>query len=200
PAWDAAEAEALYDLLEHKVVPEFYTRNKQGIPTAWVGRMRESMARLTPQYSANRTVREYTEQHYLPAAARYHARAARKGAAGAQIVNWQHDLEQKWGLIRLDDLQVATRGGQCLFEITVHLNELEPKFLRVELYADGAMGNPPVRQEMKRLRQKTGAADGYVYRTTVPATRPSTDYTVRVTPQRAGVGVPLEVKQILWQR
>jgi starch phosphorylase len=68
PAWDAAEAEALYDLLEREVIPEFYTRDERGIPTAWVTRMRESMARLTPRFSTNRAVREYTEQHYLPAA------------------------------------------------------------------------------------------------------------------------------------
>ena len=74
PAWDAAEAEALYDLLEREVIPEFYTRDESGIPTAWVKRMRESMARLTPRFSANRTVREYTEQHYLPAAAAYRER------------------------------------------------------------------------------------------------------------------------------
>ena len=60
PAWDAAEADALYDLLEHEVIPEFYTRDEQGIPVAWVARMRESMAHLTPTFSANRTVREYT--------------------------------------------------------------------------------------------------------------------------------------------
>ena len=44
PAWDAAEANALYDLLEQKVIPEFYARDGSGIPTAWVKRMRESMA------------------------------------------------------------------------------------------------------------------------------------------------------------
>ncbi|HUA67279.1 MAG TPA: alpha-glucan family phosphorylase [Candidatus Saccharimonadales bacterium] len=54
---DAAEAEALYDLLEQEVVPEFYSRGPDGIPSAWVMRMRKSMARLTPQYSACRTVR-----------------------------------------------------------------------------------------------------------------------------------------------
>jgi len=43
-AWDAAETLALYDLLEREVIPEFYTRDKKGIPTAWVARMRESMA------------------------------------------------------------------------------------------------------------------------------------------------------------
>ena len=81
PAWDAAEAEALYDLLEREVIPEFYTRDEQGIPGAWVARMRESMAQLTPRFSASRTVREYTEQHYLPAASAYLERAADKGAA-----------------------------------------------------------------------------------------------------------------------
>ncbi len=68
PSWDAAEAEALYERLEREVIPEFYTRNEKGIPTDWIARMRESMARLTPRFSANRAVCEYTEKHYLPAA------------------------------------------------------------------------------------------------------------------------------------
>ena len=74
--------DALYDLLEREVIPEFYSRDENGIPTAWVARMRESMAQLTPRFSASRTVREYTEQHYLPAAASYRERAANKGAVG----------------------------------------------------------------------------------------------------------------------
>ena len=97
PAWDAAEADALYDLLEREVIPEFYTRDENGIPTAWVARMRESMARLTPRFSANRTVREYTEQHYLPAAAAYRERAADKGAVGRQMVDWQHSSGTEMG-------------------------------------------------------------------------------------------------------
>jgi len=62
PAWDAIEADQLYNLLEQEVVPEFYNRNEKGIPAAWISRMRESMAQLTPRFSADRTVREYTEQ------------------------------------------------------------------------------------------------------------------------------------------
>ena len=55
-SWDAIEAGELYDLLERDVIPEFYKRDEKGIPTAWVARMRESMARLTPQFSSNRAV------------------------------------------------------------------------------------------------------------------------------------------------
>jgi starch phosphorylase len=75
-AGDAADAEALYERLEQEVMPEFYPRNAQGIPSAWVARIRESMTRLTPRFSASRTVREYTEPHYLPAASAYRGRAA----------------------------------------------------------------------------------------------------------------------------
>ena len=133
PAWDAAEAETLYDLLEREVIPEFYARDDKGIPTSWVARMRESMARLTPRFSANRTVREYTEQRYLPAAAAYRGRAADNGAVGSQMVNWRHTLEQKWARLHFGEVKVETRGEQHLFEVQVCLNDLDPKAVRVEL-------------------------------------------------------------------
>jgi starch phosphorylase len=200
PAWDAVEADALYDLLEREVIPEFYGRDQNGIPTAWVKRMRESMARLTPRFSANRTVREYTEQHYLPAAAAYRERAANKGALGRQVVDWQHALEQKWATLHFGEVGVETRGAQHVFEVPVCLNDLDPKAVRVELYANGVMGSAPLRQEMKRVRQLTGASGGYVYSAAVSAARPPADYTIRVMPHYDGVAIPLEDARILWQR
>ena len=200
PAWDAAEAEALYDLLEREVIPEFYTRDENGIPTAWVKRMRESMARLTPRFSANRAVCKYTEQHYLPAAAAYHLRIANKGAIGRQMVDWQHDLEQKLATLHFGEVKVETRGEQHVFEVQVYLNNLDPNAVRVELYADGVNGGSLVRQEMKRVRQLAGASGGYVYSAAVSATRPPADYTARVIPHCDGVAIPLEDARILWQR
>jgi glycogen phosphorylase len=61
------------------VTPEFYTLDESGIPIAWVKRMREIMARVTPRFCANRTLREYTEQHYPPAASAYRERTAETG-------------------------------------------------------------------------------------------------------------------------
>jgi glycogen phosphorylase len=63
-SWDATEASALYELLEREVIPTFYDRDERGIPREWIARVRESMARLTPAFSANRTVRQYTEEQY----------------------------------------------------------------------------------------------------------------------------------------
>ena len=81
PAWDHTEAEAVYAALENEVIPEFYERNEKGLPLKWLGRIRESMARLTSEFSATRAIREYTENHYLPAASNYRERAAGNSAA-----------------------------------------------------------------------------------------------------------------------
>jgi glycogen phosphorylase len=162
PAWDAAEAEALYERLEREVIPEFYTRNEKGIPTAWVARMRESMARLTPRFSANRAVCEYTEQHYLPAAAPANrawpikAQSASKWWTGvtAWNRNGPHCTSAREG---------GTRDGKHIIEVQVGLHGLDPKAVRVELYADGIKENPPVRQEMTCLHPLADESGGYVY-------------------------------------
>jgi glycogen phosphorylase len=199
-SWDAAEAEALYDSLEREVIPEFYARNEKGIPTTWVARMRESMALLTPRFSADRAVREYTEQHYLPAATAYHLRIANKGAIGRQITDWRHSLEQKWAALHFGEVKVKTEGKQHVFEVQVYLNDLDPMAAQVELYADGVNGGSPMRQEMKRDRQLAGASGGYIYSAAVSAARPPADYTARVIPHCDGVAIPLEDARILWQR
>jgi starch phosphorylase len=200
PAWDAAEAEALYDRLEREVIPEFYARDEQGIPSAWVERMRESMAQLTPRFSTNRAVREYTEQYYLPAASTYLARAADKGKIGLEIVNWRHALEQKSAALGFGEIKVETHGEQHVFKVQVRLNDLDPEAVRVELYADGVMGSAPVRQAMKRVGQGDGASGSYVYGAAVSAGRSPVDYTARVIPHCDGVAIPLEDARILWQR
>jgi starch phosphorylase len=200
PGWDAIEANALYDLLEHEVIPEFYTRDEQGIPSAWVNRMRESMAQLTPHFSTNRAVREYTEQHYLPAASAYRERSAGKGQFGVETLDWRHALEQKWGALRFGEMKLETDDNLHRFEVQMYLDDLDPEAVRVELYADGVNGALPERVEMKRVRQLVGALNGYAYRAEVSAVRPATDYTARLIPHRDGVSIPLEAPQILWQR
>jgi glycogen phosphorylase len=199
PSWDIAEANSLYDLLENEVIPEFYTRDANGIPVAWVARMRESMAQLTLRYSAGRAVREYTEQHYIPAAKAYRDRAANKGAVGKQVVDGKNAMNGKWDSLRFGNLRMETKADHHAFEVEVFLNGLDPKAVRVELYANGINGSSPELQEMRFVRQ-LDAGTSCVYGAAVPVVRPAADYTARVIPRSNGIAVPLEDDRILWQR
>ena len=200
PAWDARDARALYELLEQKVVPEFYSREKSGIPVAWIKRIRESMARLTPRFSADRAVRQYTEQRYLPAAAEYVSRQKNKGEMGKSIVDWRRRLNQNWARLRFGNVKIETGNDRHLIEVQVYSEDVDPAELRVELYANGVKGGVPVRQEMKRTRQLSAPERGYMYTADVSASRPREDYTARVIPVLTGLAVPLESTQVLWQR
>jgi starch phosphorylase len=198
PAWDAAEAEALYNLLEREIVPEFYQRDDAGIPRKWVARMRESMTRLTPQYSANRTVREYTTKHYVPAAAAFAARAAQNGSAAADLVSWRQKIATAWSGISMGPLTVKGDTGRLEFEVPVHLGELDPDAVRVELFANGRNGDGPFRKAMDRTAQLPG--NGYLYVAGVEDNRNAADFTPRVIPYHPDAAVPLEARQILWQK
>jgi starch phosphorylase len=154
------------------------------------------MAQLTGQYSATRTVREYTEQFYLPGAQRYVARSANKGEVGDGVAKWLRELHDKWPSLRFGEIKVRSDGGQHNFEAHVYLNGLAPDAVRVELFASG---QPPVRVEMKPVQQLVGTGTAWAYGGQVSADRQAGDYTVRVVPKYEGVAVPLEAGYILWQ-
>ena len=200
PSWDAAEAEALYERLEQEVIPEFYTRNKAAIPTAWVARMRESMARLTPTFSASRAVIEYTEQHYLPSGAAYRARAANQCAAARNLVEWRSALESKWASISFGAVSVEAKGEHNIIVVEVFLKETNPNSVRVELYADGLQGGDAMRLEMARVLPLAHEAGSFAYSATVSSTRPAADYTARIMPHFDDLNVPLEAGLIKWQK
>jgi starch phosphorylase len=200
PAWDAAEALALYERLENEVVPEFYNRDENGIPNKWIDRMRESMARLTPQFSANRTVREYTDLHYIPAANAYHSRAAESGAFGKTFVEKQRSLDQKWPQVRFGNIKFKTEGDSHVFEVQISLNDLSPDAIVVELYANDNGQSGPERYPLSLSRQIPSGIGSFVFTATVPASRMPAEYTPRLIPRLDGANVPLEDNRILWQR
>lgn len=197
PAWDAAEAEQLYSLLEQEVVPEFYDRDESGIPVQWIHRIRASMARLTPVFSANRCVREYTDKYYVRLAAGFQSRTADGPAASAEIVRWRHELREHWSRIRFSGFHIETEAGEHRFTVHVYLDELTPSAVQVEMYAEGSAGEGP---EVHPLGpgEPLVAGNTLRYSARIPATRPATDYTPRVVPVHPGVQVPLEAEQILW--
>jgi starch phosphorylase len=64
---DAADAEDLYQTLEHKIISTYYNRDSKEIPHEWIAMMKNTMQTVTPQFSTRRMVKEYIEKFYVPA-------------------------------------------------------------------------------------------------------------------------------------
>jgi glycogen phosphorylase len=192
PGLNWRESQALFDTLEKHVIPEFYDRRADGIPTTWVARVRNSMASLTPYFSSNRTVREYTDKFYVPAANAYLSRAAHENALGKKIVQWKHELDQHWPQLKFGEVKTTTQGDHHHFDVQVFLDGIDPNSVRVQLIAGAPLEN---------IEMQAGANnEGWTsYSATVSATRPAGDLTPRVIARNEEISIPLEYENILWQ-
>jgi starch phosphorylase len=197
PGWDAAEAAALYDILEKEVIPTFYARNADGLPLDWLAKVRASMTKLMARFSANRAVRQYTTEYYLPAAAAYEARRSKQSALGIRLADWRRQLEEEWHSLSFGDLQIETRDGQHHFRVGVIFGRVDPEAVQVELFA-AEPEDRVWRQPMARGDKLPDREGGYLFTGQVPATRPAGDFTPRLVPYFPGVAVPLEIPLILW--
>jgi glycogen phosphorylase len=69
-AVDAADAAALYRLLEEEVVPAYYERDAAGVPCRWMAVVKQAIRTVAPRFAARRMVKEYVERMYAPAIGR----------------------------------------------------------------------------------------------------------------------------------
>jgi len=200
PEWDRREAEQIYDLLENEIVPTFYDRDERGVPQQWIGKVRASMARLTPHFSTNRMVREYVETYYRPLAEEYERRAADEGAAGARVFGWRRNLTSFWNTVHVAEVHSETRDSHYLIKASLLLGEVPPEDVRIELYAEPRDGEKAAtRIAMQRDGALIGAANGFTFAAEAPDHRPLGDYSIRVVPNNPNAAVPLEAQQILWK-
>lgn len=195
---DAGSAESLYDLLETQVAAQFYDRDDEGIPRQWVARVRSSMSELTARFSSDRTVREYTERAYLPAARGYRARSANGAALAKELHAWGESLRQEWETVRLVPRSMETSAGGPVVHLHAYFGELRAEHLKVELYADAVGPWPRQSVEAERVGPIPGAINGFHFVARVGSERPPEHFSARVIPGRPEVSVPMEAPQVLW--
>ena len=196
-AWDMKEAEQLYQLLEEEVIPCFYRRDDHGLPREWIGRMRESMACLTPQFSSNRMLREYVESYYVPLARAYRQRV---DTDGIKLQQWYQQLKQHWPRIHFGNVASTQIDNSYHFEVQVYLDDVSAEAVCVQLYADAIEGSEPFCQSLQRGASLAGTVNAYVYHGDVPASHSASSYTPRIVPAHEEAMVPLEANFILWYR
>jgi starch phosphorylase len=200
---DARDADALFSLLEQEVVPLFYRRDPAGLPRDWLRRVRASLARLTPRFSANRMLGEYLERCYGPAVAALGQRLAEGGAAARGLDAWASRLISHWPLLRFGRSDAQPREDGWGISVEVYLDDLQPGDVTVELYADPmSPGDRPERIPMLSRGALPGTSHGQLFAADVPSRdRPASAYTPRILPaSRSIAALPLELPLVAWQR
>jgi starch phosphorylase len=65
---DGRDGTSLMSVLRDEVVPLYYDRDRDGLPRAWIARMKRAIRTLGGRFSADRMVMDYVVNAYIPAA------------------------------------------------------------------------------------------------------------------------------------
>ncbi|MFC7373798.1 alpha-glucan family phosphorylase [Brachybacterium sp. GCM10030268] len=187
---DRLEAEALYEILESRIVPLFYERDARGMQHGWLTKIRSSLVTIAPQITAARMVRDYVTDLYLPAARAASAFVADPTLAGS-FTSWKADVQEAWPKVSVTDVAlegaredeggVVATGGEVTLLADIELGGLRDEDVVVEavlgsIGPDGEIAEPQL-IPLQRADDRRWAAR---FALTVPG---DVGYTVRVTPQ-----------------
>ena len=131
---DYADAEALYNILEEQVIPLYYYRNQDGVPTRWVQLIKESMRTLIPNYSSHRMVRDYLEMYYEPTAMGFKKMLSGNFKNAKRICSWKEEIQVRFSSLKLGILRVdGMEGDSCDAGQDIHVTlSLDPGAMKRE--------------------------------------------------------------------
>ena len=205
---DEVEANALYDLLEKEILPTFYERGRDGLPRGWTARMKAAMRDHAGLFNTNRMVRDYTELCYEPSAERS-VRLMRDDLERAKaLAAWKSKVHQQWPKLRIERVWADNARGQGLkvgdqlqVQAQVHLGELKPTDVSVELYhgpldAEGLIGQG---QALPTLIAQSKGKGIYIFAGAISCrTSGRHGYAVRIVPKHEDLDSPFEMNLVLW--
>ncbi len=206
-ARDRIEADSLFDLLEHQIVPLYYVRTEGPVPRRWMRRVKHNLASLGPVVTANRMVREYVERLYEPAAAGADAMVADDARQARDLARWKHAVAEAWPDVAVQavhaDTASAELGVRRDVRVEVDLGRLQPQDVEVQLvHGPVGQGDELVTPAVVPLAC-TDRPDGgpAVYEGSFHCERNGRyGFTVRVLPSHPGLSAPVELGRIAWAR
>ncbi len=167
----------------------FYRRGEDGLPHEWLEKVKNCIRKISPQFNAQRMIREYMDQLYEPAYEAGRDFAAQRFEKTRQRCAWTARVQRAWDQVRFVDTGARPdnliTGGQAIpFRVTVELAGLEPDDVRVEavvghVYPDGHLEETEV--ITLRATERKGSACVYEY-SYIPRQTGRVGYALRVSP------------------
>jgi starch phosphorylase len=205
---DGVEANALYDLLEKEIVPLFYERGRDGLPRGWIAKMKGAMRDHAGVFNTNRMVREYAELCYMPSAARDRLLREEGLSRAKALAAWKAKVRQQWPQLRIEKVstegpadQELKVGNQLQVQAQVHLGELKPTDVAVELYYGklDAEGLIVEGESIPMLIAQSKGKGKYVFAGAIACkTSGRHGYALRIIPHHEDLGNPFEMGLVLW--
>jgi phosphorylase/glycogen(starch) synthase len=201
---DIVDADNLYAVLETEVVPEFYDRGGDGVPHAWIRRMKESMKTALRQYGTHRMVRDYIKDMYLPALALAGRRGKNDNALAREVGEWHRRIPGRFSTVNIKEIRVEGIHGDVFMlgdtlRITARVDkgQMLPEELLVELLVANPGEDTVI--DCVPLKLKHSEGNNLEFRVEyTPGASGTCRYGVRAIPVHPGLGTKYETRLVRW--
>jgi len=203
---DQVEAEALYDLLEHDVIPTFYDRGADRTPRHWVERMKACIGSLCHFVNTHRMVNNYMCDYYAKAHSQFLRLEADDASRARQLAADLARIRREWDGVRIEDVvegPAPTVSVASSLRVTarVHLGALKTQDICVELYSGRVDTHGEIVEACAVPMHPEGSAGNGTHRYTgeVALERSGRHgFTIRVRPNHPDLSTPFVPGLIRW--
>jgi len=137
---DDLDAEIIYTMLEQEVIPAYYERNAQGIPVGWVQLIKNSIAKIAPNFTTTRMINDYMNRYYQKLYTRYQLIREDDYEMAKRISSWKKRIAKAWKNINVLEISVFNKGTEIFHvgqeyegKVVLDLNEIPANEVGVEL-------------------------------------------------------------------
>ncbi len=200
---DRDDCYSLYTLLEEKVIPAYYNQ-EMGFPKEWVAMMKNSMQTITPLFSTERMVREYTEKFYLPLFKRGLRFTGDNYAQAERMREYKNFINENWcrvEIVRVDSnvTREMNVGETLIMRAAVRLGPIDPGDVDVEIVYGNVYEKGLNFLSIAPMQLDGNTEDGlYNFKGQVILPQGTFGYTVRVRPGNADLLHRFELPLVAW--
>jgi len=186
---DIADSNSIYDILENEVIPKYYDKNSDGIPTDWIRIMKNSIKSCGGNYSTSRMLVDYTNKFYIPLSnltTTYYKNLSNVTGFSA----WKKNLLKYWNSINIlqksnmHDISINA-GNQIDVECEVELYNMKPEDIATQVYYGKITDNGSVEDvQIIPMALKSSEDNKHIYTSKLTLnTGGHYGYTFRVVPK-----------------
>jgi glycogen phosphorylase/synthase len=204
---DQLDAQTIYSLLENEIIPAFYKHDQNDVPSEWVGFIKNSIAKVAPNFTMNRMLHDYDRFYYSRLYQRSSHIKENDYALAKELSAWKKKITSSWESIEVVDVDYTKLlhndiilGKEYEGTVTLDLNELSPEDVGVELVV--AETDSDNKQKII-YTQEFGVEkiEGHIvyYKTNVVPTTPGIfEYGVRIFPRHKELPHRQDLNYVTW--
>ena len=130
---DQLDAATIYHCLETEIIPTYYAKNSKGYSPDWIQYIKNSIAKIAPDYTMKRMLDDYEDRFYHKLATRSAHISANNYEIAKQLAAWKEEVAQHWDSFQVEsftcdqDLTVngPVVGKEYNFNLVIDRHELQ---------------------------------------------------------------------------